>query len=69
MRVLGARHLLQGAAEALMGGGAREAGVGVDILHGLTDIGFAAFDRRWRRAALADAGITAGLAALGVTNW
>src|SRR3954447_20918750 len=63
-RVLGARQLLQSAATAVAPT-ARVAGLGaaVDALHVGTDVGLAAVSPRWRRVALIDALVGAGLAA------
>jgi hypothetical protein len=68
LRLLGARHLLQAAAEWRFAGPARRAGVAVDSLHAASDIGFAVIDQRWRRAAAIDAAISIGFVALGATN-
>jgi hypothetical protein len=68
MRVLGARHLLQAFAEWRWGAPARQVGVATDVLHGLSDVGFAVADRRWRRAALTDGAITFGFAVSGATG-
>ncbi len=68
MRILGARHLAEAAAERRFGGTAREIGVGVDLIHAASDVGFAWLNARWRRAALTDAAVTAGFAVLGVVN-
>ena len=65
MRILGARHVLQATAERVFGDSALRLGVWVDGLHALTAFGFACVDARWRRAALSDAVITSGLAAVG----
>ncbi|MFC0005582.1 hypothetical protein [Micromonospora siamensis] len=67
LRVLGARHIVQAAAT-----GARPtprvfaAGAAVDAIHSLTALALAAVDRRQRPAALANAVVAAGWAALGV---
>jgi hypothetical protein len=68
MRVLGARHLVQAIAEHLFGDEALRVGACVDALHALTGFGFACVDVRWRRAALADAMITSGFAAVGLSK-
>jgi hypothetical protein len=68
MQILGARHLLQAATEWYLDGTAREIGICVDALHAATDIGFASLDRRWRRAAATDAGITTGFVVLGLID-
>jgi hypothetical protein len=68
MRVLGARHIAQGAAEWAFGGRAREIGTVVDLLHAATDVGFSVVSPRWRRAALSDTAVTAGFLVLGLTN-
>ncbi len=59
LRILGARHLLEAAAERHWGSTARKFGVGVDAAHAGTALGFAMLDRRWRRVALADAAVAA----------
>lgn len=64
LRVLGARHLLQAALEpAGRRPGLRVLGAIVDGLHALSGLGLAAFDPRWRRAALADAAIATAFSA------
>jgi hypothetical protein len=68
MRVLGARHLVQAAAEQAGGGQVREIGTLVDLLHAGTSVGFGLADRRWRHAAWTDAAITLGFVVLGATN-
>jgi hypothetical protein len=68
MRVLGARHIAQAGAEWAFGGRAREIGIGVDVLHAATDLGFSVVNPRWRRAALSDAAVTTGFVVLGLTN-
>lgn len=68
MRILGARHVLQSAGEFVFGDRALRLGVWVDGLHALTGYGFACVDARWRRAALADAVITTGFAAVGLSE-
>lgn len=68
MRMLGARHIVQAAAEWCLGGRARQIGVGVDLLHGTTSVVFSALSPAWRRTALIDAGVATGFAVLGATN-
>ncbi len=68
LRVLGARHLLQAAAEWRGGATARNIGTGIDVLHASTDIGFACFDRRWRRAAVSDGVVTTGFVVIGLSD-
>jgi hypothetical protein len=68
LRVLGARHIVQAVLERCFGAGARRLGVGVDVLHAATDVGFGVADSRWRRAALTDAVITTGFAVVGVAR-
>jgi hypothetical protein len=68
MRVLGARHVAQAIAEHVFGDPAVRLGVWVDGLHALTGVGFACADARWRGAALADAAITSGFAAYGLSD-
>jgi len=51
LRVLGARHLVQGAAEALRRDpGVLRAGAGIDVLHALTALGYATASRQGRSA-------------------
>jgi hypothetical protein len=66
MRVLGARHVVQALAVYQFGGEATRLGVGADLLHGATDVGFGVVDARWRRAALTDAAIATGFAVAGL---
>jgi hypothetical protein len=64
-RILGARHLLQAAANVAFGGGAamnRLSG-GVDALHAFAMLVLAALDRRRRNAAVANAAIALAFAA------
>jgi hypothetical protein len=68
MRVLGARHLVQTAAEWAWGGRAREIGIVVDLLHAGSSAGFSLVSPRWRRAALSDTAVTSGFVALGIAN-
>jgi hypothetical protein len=68
MRVLGARHIAQAAAEWAFGGRARQIGTVVDVLHAATDVGFSIVNSRWRRAALSDTAVTTGFVVLGLTN-
>ena len=68
MGALGARHLLQAALEQRSGRRMRQIGIGVDLVHAATDIVFAGLDRPWARAALSDAAITTGFAAIGILN-
>lgn len=65
MRVLGGRHLLEGAVEALHGRRVRRAGAFVDAIHAGTALTFGAVDRRWRRPALIDAMAASGFATVG----
>jgi hypothetical protein len=66
LRLLGARHVLQALAEHRFGGEARRLGVGADLLHAATDVGFGVVDSRWRRAAFTDAVIATAFAAEGM---
>jgi hypothetical protein len=66
MRVLGARHVIQGLAEHRYGGAARRLGVVADLLHAATDVGFGVRDPRWRRAAFTDAVIAGAFAFVGL---
>jgi hypothetical protein len=68
LRILGARHILQALAEHRFGGEARRIGVGVDLLHAATDVGFGVLDARWRRAAFTDAVIEAGFGVAGLSR-
>jgi hypothetical protein len=68
MRVLGLRHVLQASAERVFGDPALRLGVWIDELHGLTALGFACTDSRWRRAALADAAITGAFVTFGLID-
>ncbi len=55
LRVLGTRHLLQGAADlARPAPGLLRAGAAVDLLHAATCAGAAGFAPAWRRVALVD---------------
>lgn len=66
-RILGARNVVQAAVAWGVGGpGIRREGAVVDGIHALTSLGTAAASRRWRRLALTDAAIAAGLAVAGV---
>jgi hypothetical protein len=66
VRILGARNVFQAAVVAVVGGRAiREEGAVVDGIHVLTSLGMAAASPRWRRLALTDAAIAAGLAVAG----
>lgn len=68
-RILGARNVLQAAVTAAVGGPSiRREGAVVDGIHVLTSLGMAAASRRWRRLALADAAIAAGLCAAGMAT-
>jgi hypothetical protein len=67
IRVLGARHLIQG----VLTGGAPGAlvlalGVEVDLAHAVSILGLAALDQRQRRAGLVDAAAAGGFAVAGV---
>jgi hypothetical protein len=65
MRILGARHLVEAAAELHYGSAARAIAAGVDALHAASAVGFALFDQPWRRAALVDAAVATGFAIMG----
>lgn len=67
LRILGARHGVQGAVE-LVGQDIGVAGTVIDLLHAGSALGFAAVDRRWRRPALLDALIAGGFAAAGMAS-
>jgi hypothetical protein len=66
LRVLGARHVVQAMASRRVGRAGAELGASVDGAHWLTDVGFAAADKRWRKMAVADSLVTGtfGLASL-----
>ncbi|UQU62191.1 hypothetical protein COUCH_24485 [Couchioplanes caeruleus] len=65
-RVLGARHVLQAVVTAAAPGGPVAAlGAVVDTVHAAGDLAVAAVAPRWRRPALTDSVIAAGLAAAG----
>lgn len=66
IRILGARHLIELVLELYHGPRWRRAGGVVDAIHAATAVGFGAFDHRWRRAALADAAVAGGFAAVGL---
>jgi hypothetical protein len=67
VRVLGARHLAQAALTARWPTSqVQHAGAAIDVLHAITDIGFARVDRRYRRAAALDAAIASGFATAGL---
>ncbi len=61
-RVLGGRHLVQGAAEALAPGHLRRTYAGVDLLHAATMVALARSDRDRRRAATVSAAVALGSA-------
>jgi hypothetical protein len=68
-RILGARHVIQAGVVTVVGGSSiRREGAVVDGIHALTSLGMAAASRRWRRLALTDAAIAAGLCAAGVST-
>jgi hypothetical protein len=56
-RVLGVRHLIQGLWERTSAPGRLRLGSLVDASHALSAVALAVLDRRWRRAALADAAL------------
>ncbi|HVC22601.1 MAG TPA: hypothetical protein VNH82_04145 [Candidatus Dormibacteraeota bacterium] len=64
-RLLGARQVLQGAAELMWWPHWRRTGVAVDAAHALSGLVVATGDRRWRRAALIDSAIAVVLILLG----
>lgn len=66
LRLLGARHLVQGGVEALRPQARGELGAAVDGLHALSAAGFAVADRRWRRPALLDGGVASAFGAAGL---
>jgi hypothetical protein len=65
LRVLGARQIVQGTAQAFFG--FRRVGVMMDVLHAVSMIALAAFGpKRLRRAALTQTTIASGFAVLGI---
>ena len=65
-RVLGTRQLAQAVVTtARPSASVAAASAAVDLLHAATGVGLAAVSPRWRRIALVDAGVAAGLAACG----
>jgi hypothetical protein len=66
VRVLGARHLAQAALSGRWPTSqVQHAGAVIDVLHAVTDIGFARIGRRYRTAAALDGAIAVGLAVAG----
>jgi hypothetical protein len=69
LRVLGARHLLQGGVDLVRPTrGLLRAGVAVDLLHAATCAGAVALSPEWRRAALIDGTGAVGFAAGGLAR-
>ncbi len=68
IRVLGLRHLLEAGIELRRGAVAHDAGIAVDVLHAASALAFAGIDRRWRPAAVADAGVAVGFAMIGIVD-
>ena len=68
LRVLGARHLLQGAGELWPHGGRHDLDPMIDGLHALTAAGLAILDPRWRRPAVTDAAVAAGFLGAGLVR-
>lgn len=67
LRVLGARHLVQGGLDlARPTPGLLRAGAAVDVLHAATCAGAAALSAEWRRAALVDGSGAVAFAAGGL---
>ena len=62
MRILGARHLVQGVAIGLTGGALHRAGGIVDLLHAGSMVALAAADARRRRTASVSAGVALAFA-------
>ena len=68
-RILGARNVIQAGVTVAVGGRwIRREGAVVDGIHVVTSLGMAAASGRWRRLALTDAAIAAGLCAAGVAT-
>ncbi|TSD99467.1 hypothetical protein FOS14_11810 [Skermania sp. ID1734] len=66
LRVLGARHVVQGAISARVGDRALyRLGAGVDVLHALSMVAVAVASPRWRRAAATDAVVATAFAVVG----
>ena len=63
IRILGARHLLQAVVTARGGRTLHRLGGGVDLVHALTMVALAAFDRRRRRPAVVNAAVALAFAA------
>jgi hypothetical protein len=69
LRVLGARHLVQGGLDLVRPTcGLLRAGAAVDLLHAATCAGAVAFSPAWRRAALVDGAGAMGFAAGGLVR-
>lgn len=71
-RILGARHLLQGAAQLALGPEAvvaGRAGTAVDAAHGLSMVAAGAFDRRRRTVAWSDVAVAGAFAVSGALLW
>lgn len=69
LRVLGARHLVQGGLDlARATPGLLRGGAAVDLLHAATCAGAAALSPEWRRAALVDGAGAVGFAAGGLVR-
>lgn len=64
-RILGVRHLVQGAAELAFWPRGRRIGSLVDSAHALSAVAFAGWDPHWRRAAGTDAAVAATFAVAG----
>ena len=64
-RILGARHAIQGAVEAVSWPRWHTTGSAVDALHALTAAGLAALDPARRRVAVADTAVASTFAILG----
>jgi hypothetical protein len=65
VRVLGARHAAQAAAELLGSQGSSRLGVAVDAAHGLSMVALAARSGRWRRPATLSAAVASSFAVAG----
>jgi hypothetical protein len=66
LRILGARHLVQGASELWPHPGRHDLDPAIDGIHALTAAGLAILDHRWRRPAATDAAVATGFFAAGM---
>ncbi len=69
VRTLGVRHIVQGVLSARMPSvTTRRVGAGVDALHALTDVAYAAVNARQRRPAVLDACIAGAFGAAAIST-